>query len=232
MNITWEELNDRQQEIFQSEITRFRDNANPAMTDEQMNDAVQGIKARVYLDSADFYDGVYHRDRERQVDSLFGKRSTVAQVEKMIAKAKKGLNKLISVEVVQSVKDLPPHPDGTKHPGNAAGYIDAGRIYLVADNIHSQAQAAETLAHEVVGHLGIDSMLSGPDWDHIMQTVNDLIATGDPTVTPIVDAMRTEYLNHKGGVRPYPQPSKPGKYWRTSHSTIPTTVWSAKSLPS
>jgi hypothetical protein len=69
-----------------------------------------------------------------------------------------------SVEIVQSVEELPQaikdqiardqvNPRGLYDP-------DSRQVYLVADNIRDQADAAITLAHEALGHFGLRSVLA------------------------------------------------------------------------
>lgn len=65
------------------------------------------------------------------------------------------------VRVVQSVDDLPPRlrqrvqRDGAE---GAEGIFDNGAVYLVADNIGSYQHGGFVLAHEVLGHAGLQGL--------------------------------------------------------------------------
>src|SRR3546814_9321178 len=44
--------------------------------------------------------------------------------------------------------------EGVYYPGNGGG-----RIYFIADNLPSVARARQVLAHEIVGHYGMEALL-------------------------------------------------------------------------
>lgn len=78
------------------------------------------------------------------------------------------------VEVVQSEKDLPAgivdqiHSIGAE--GLVRGVFEEGKVFLIADNLHSSSQALEVLLHETVGHFGMRGLL-GKQFDPILQQV-------------------------------------------------------------
>jgi N12 class adenine-specific DNA methylase len=63
------------------------------------------------------------------------------------------------VTVVQSVADLPPFPRPA--PADTRGAYAQGRVWLVADNLHTPDEAQFVLAHEVLGHRGLRAVLDG-----------------------------------------------------------------------
>lgn len=96
-----------------------------------------------------------------------------------------------SVEVVQSVSDIPivgidPAARGLFIPNSMTSY-------LVADNLHSKAEARTVFSHEVVGHYGIQSML-GDEFNSILDTVQDMKANGDPEVVAAAEVV----MNREG----------------------------------
>lgn len=77
------------------------------------------------------------------------------------------------IHVVQSVRDLPPRlrqrvqRDGAE---GVEGIYDGGAVYLVADNIGSYQHAGFVLAHEVLGHAGLQGLF-GRRLEPILQSI-------------------------------------------------------------
>lgn len=80
-------------------------------------------------------------------------------------------------ETVQSIADLPQvlREQIQQEGVNPRGIFDkaTGTVYLVADNLRDQADAAITLAHEALGHNGLQSVLG----DQFDQTMEDIYRT-------------------------------------------------------
>ena len=93
---------------------------------------------------------------------------------------------------------MPARADGRKHPGDIAGSFVDGQVYLVADNIGNKSQALETVAHEVVGHLGMESMLGEAVFNDLLAEVNRLVNESDTSVQPIVEMIRATYTDRNG----------------------------------
>jgi len=78
----------------------------------------------------------------------------------------------LKVSVVQSVKDIPEGPsnmaEGVYYPAG-----DGGRIYLVADNLPTMERLQQVLAHEIVGHFGVEALL-GERFDGVLADVRRL----------------------------------------------------------
>ena len=92
----------------------------------------------------------------------------------------------LKVIVVRSLKDI---PEESKPSDMAEGVYypagDEGRIYLVADNLTTMLRLRQVLAHEVVGHFGVEALL-GHQFDGVLADVRRLArvprgqhATGD-----------------------------------------------------
>lgn len=97
-----------------------------------------------------------------------------------IARARSAANQFMSrlpgagrlkVSVVQSVKDI---PEGSRPSEMAEGVYypasEGGRIYLVADNLPTMDRLHQVLAHEVVGHFGVEALL-GRQFDGVLANV-------------------------------------------------------------
>lgn len=80
----------------------------------------------------------------------------------------------LKVSVVKSVKDI---PEGAKPSSMAEGVYypasEGGRIYLVADNLPTKDRLHQVLAHEVVGHFGVEALL-GERFDGVLADVRRL----------------------------------------------------------
>lgn len=95
------------------------------------------------------------------------------------------------VEVVQSVADIP--TAGIDPAARGLFIPNSMTSYLVADNIHSKAEARTVFSHEVVGHYGIQSML-GDEFNSVLDAVQDMKANGDPEVVAAAEVV----MNREG----------------------------------
>ena len=111
----------------------------------QTVEQVQGEDGRIALESrGEGGRGVDAGEAQRQADAFMGKLP--------------GASKL-RVSVVESVDQI---PEGARPSALAEGAYpagDGGRIYLVADNLPTAARLQQVLAHEVVGHFGVEALL-------------------------------------------------------------------------
>ena len=85
------------------------------------------------------------------------------------------------VQVVQTAAELPARATADPDHLTAEGFYDeaTGTVYLVADNLRSPHRALEVLAHEAVGHYGIEA-ITGPElWGKIGQTIDTMRASGN-----------------------------------------------------
>lgn len=85
----------------------------------------------------------------------------------------------LRVSVVQSVSDI---PEGARPSTMAEGAYypagEGGRIYLVADNLPSMERVQQVLAHEVVGHFGVEALL-GERFPSVLADVRRLARVPD-----------------------------------------------------
>lgn len=84
------------------------------------------------------------------------------------------------VQVVQTAAELPARATADPDHLTAEGFYDeaTGTVYLVADNLRSPHRALQVLAHEAVGHYGIEA-ITGPElWAKIGQTIETMRASG------------------------------------------------------
>jgi len=102
----------------------------------------------------------------------------------------------VPVEVVATPADLPVD----NAPSDARGMLYDGKVYLVAQNIGSRAEAEVVLAHELIGHYGVEAVLAG-DFAGITETIRELEANGDASVTAAAAAVDKNYPGIKGKER-------------------------------
>lgn len=118
----------------------------------------------------------------------------VASVEKAISKAVTKLKSQASVKVVEGITDLPKSIQRRIDPkARVKGVYHNGTIYLVAGNIQNETDAQVQLAHELIGHKGVLEMVSADEWSDIKNTISTLIENADPTMTDLVNEVRTRY---------------------------------------
>lgn len=99
---------------------------------------------------------------------------SVSGVEQVADLLRRGWKGAPPVNVVAREADLPAaiarqiEAEGAQ--GTVRGVFHDGQVYLVAENLTSQAEAAETLLHEVVGHYGLRTLL-GKDLEPVLNQV-------------------------------------------------------------
>ncbi|MBP6807247.1 MAG: hypothetical protein KA125_03030, partial [Chromatiaceae bacterium] len=119
---------------------------------------------------------------------------TVAAVEGWIAQAKAKLAPWVQngIQVVQSVDDLRAALPNQGIPDDAVGAHSNGKVYLVADQIGSSRQALRTLAHEVVGHLGLERLL-GNDFADLVDKVARHLQANVKVVADVAAEVKRRY---------------------------------------
>jgi len=136
-----------------------------------------------FIKQDDFY--------KRNGDTVSG--NSAGDVRKWAKNVTDKLAEWVNVEVVQSVEDLP-----GIHPSDVAGAVIDGKVYVVADNINSKSEARVTLAHEVIGHIGMERVLGKEGFQKLTDKITQLRKSGDKTINRIVDDLRTKYVNANG----------------------------------
>lgn len=115
-----------------------------------------------------------------------GRGMTVARIEPLVRPVRERWRRL-DIRVVQSATDLPfSVPLGTE-----GAYAGDGRIWIVADNIPSPSRLYEVLAHEAVGHAGMEETLGPGLFREAVNAVRGMERAGNVLVRElgaIVDA--------------------------------------------
>ena len=126
--------------------------------------------------------------------------NTVADVERWIAGPKAKLAQWVTngLNVVQSVDELRARYPGMDIPDDVVGMHEGGYVFLVADNITSANQARKALAHEVVGHLGLERMLGKKGFERIVRQIDSYIRTQNPAVLQALERVKAKYTDDQG----------------------------------
>ena len=99
---------------------------------------------------------------------------TKAAVDRAVNNIKRTWTNAPDYETVQSVADLPKHlrDQAEEEKVNPRGVYDPDdkKVYLVADNIPNDAQAAIVLAHEALGHFGLRVTL-GAEFKPVLRSI-------------------------------------------------------------
>jgi len=84
-----------------------------------------------------------------------------------------------SVVVVRSAEDFPASAKVDPGYRRAEGVYD-GRptVWINAGNIATEQRFAQVLAHEAIGHYGVESVVGAKDWTQIVDAIDQLAANG------------------------------------------------------
>ena len=108
--------------------------------------------------------------------------STVDAIQQAVDKIAKRLGRNApDIEVVATPEDLPDSIKNEVHEYSfAEGFYDpqTGRVYLIASNIEP-GDVGRVLVHEVIGHFGIENVVTEAGWAEIEADIADLRASGD-----------------------------------------------------
>lgn len=87
-----------------------------------------------------------------------------------------------SVVVVRSAEDFPASAKVDPGYRRAEGVYD-GRptVWINAGNIATEQRFAQVLAHEAIGHYGVESVVGAKDWTQIVDAIDKLAANGSGT---------------------------------------------------
>lgn len=87
-----------------------------------------------------------------------------------------------SVVVVRSAEDFPASAKVDPGYRRAEGVYD-GRptVWINAGNIATEQRFAQVLAHEAIGHYGVESVVGARDWTQIVDAIDQLAANGSGT---------------------------------------------------
>jgi hypothetical protein len=98
-----------------------------------------------------------------------------------------------TVRVVAKPGDLP----GNRAPDTRGLYLN-GVAYIVAGRHHSSRALLATLAHEVIAHHGLRTMLGGVEWERAMRNIQQGLERGDAALVEIRDQIRGAYRDEAG----------------------------------
>lgn len=104
-----------------------------------------------------------------------GEGSTVENLRPIVDKIRQGLGRFApDIVVVQSLSDVPIETALGASP-DTRGLYDrfTHRVYIVADNV-SADRVARTIAHEVIGHYGLERILTKDQWQSIKDDIDAL----------------------------------------------------------
>lgn len=108
----------------------------------------------------------------------------------------------LDIHVVETVADLPskyrasPYAEGVYH-------LDDGSVYLVASNLTNEAHAKAILAHEIIGHYGMESLL-GAGFNKVLDDVMR-VAHAKSEVTEEVSPRHLDYATMEAVRQQYPE---------------------------
>jgi hypothetical protein len=124
---------------------------------------------------------------------------TKAAVDRAVDAIKSTWKNAPDIEVVQNISELPAEiqEDIARDKVNPRGVYDptTKKVFLVADNIPNDAQAAITLAHESLGHFGLRVVL-GQNFKPMMNQIYE----GNKNVRDRADAYMEEGLDRETAV--------------------------------
>ncbi|WP_027854707.1 LPD38 domain-containing protein [Marinobacterium litorale] len=97
---------------------------------------------------------------------------TRGEVEAIIGRITADWSNKPDMTVVQRESDLPADLKAAINEGNAAGQVEGvfhdGKVYLIADKLHTREDVERVLFHEVLGHYGL-KQLYGPAYGYHME---------------------------------------------------------------
>ena len=153
------------------------------MSPEQKTAAVQQYVQEAQQPPKPVFSKVPEEEREQPVDREYVEAAPQErgmsrdEAEQVVQAIKPTWANAPEHETVQSIAELPEalRTQIEEQGVNPRGIFDkaTGKVYLVADNLRDQADAAITLAHESLGHFGLQSVLG----DRFEQTMRDIYRT-------------------------------------------------------
>ncbi len=82
-------------------------------------------------------------------------------------------------------------------PSRVNGYRWGDTVYLIADKFDTQADAVRVLAHEAVGHFGMERMLGAEAWAKVQRQVLNLVGK-DADITKLATTLSDKYAGPGG----------------------------------
>lgn len=120
---------------------------------------------------------------------------SVSEVEKAIGRAVLAIADAIGlkVRVVADQAELPADIQSEIPPGRRPYGLLApdGTVYLIAANLPNAKAARVALAHEVIGHVGMNAII--PDWKAVRERLSWLVKSGNKRASDIDREVRRRY---------------------------------------
>ena len=122
--------------------------------------------------------------------------SNSRQVEAWLSEALKGVRSNIKARVfihekTERVHDLDPDP-------YAPGLYYKGEIHLFANNIKTKRDAEVALAHELVGHYGLENVLGRERFMKLVERITQMRDSGNKAVNDVIRELKMAYVDENG----------------------------------
>lgn len=118
--------------------------------------------------------------------------STVDQLKNANRKLINKLKDQVEIEIVQSATDVPE----LEIPAGVRGVYYRGKVYIIADAV-SEFDFETVIAHEVVGHAGMEGLLGRAGFNNLVNQINN-IKGSNARMQQVLEQIRREYTNHHG----------------------------------
>ena len=118
--------------------------------------------------------------------------STVDQLKNANRKLINKLKDQVEIEIVQSATDVPE----LEIPAGVRGVYYRGKVYIIADAV-SEFDFETVIAHEVVGHAGMEGLLGRAGFNNLVNQINN-IKGSNARMQEVLGQIRREYTNHHG----------------------------------
>ena len=123
--------------------------------------------------------------------------STVQEIEQVLSKDLRRLNKAFTPTIVQSRGDLESYGIPMDSIGEDVGaFVYEGKSYIIADR-NTPEEAKTALRHEVIGHAGVET-LTGESFDNLLEHIQNLKSRGNEQVLNIISGLQENYVDTNG----------------------------------
>src|SRR3990167_3240515 len=129
---------------------------------------------------------------------------TKAQAETAIGKARELVSDALGLQInVVHSSDIPAPVKAQLPAGKyPKGFNYDGQVYLVADHLDNARDAQINFAHEVIGHAGVEGILSKDDWQSLQNRFSILKRSADKEFQGILKEVHRRYADRQGNIDP------------------------------